>query len=89
MNAAETATVTGAPETTGQPGTPERRQRTPLRRAPARSLVLAQSWIPFSVGQRGHAGIRQSTLRAAQAFTLLSSQLATRRAGGNVISPLT
>ena len=87
MNAADTATATGAPEPTGLPGVPARRQRTPLRRPPARSLVLAQSWIPFSVSQRGHAGIRQSTLRAAQAFTLLSSQLATRRAGGNVTLP--
>jgi hypothetical protein len=50
-----------------------------LRRAPSRSLVLAQSWIPFSVSQRGQAGVRQSTLRAAEAFTLLSSELTTRR----------
>ncbi|MFA6545314.1 MAG: hypothetical protein WCS99_12930 [Limisphaerales bacterium] len=46
-----------------------------------RSLVLAQSWIPFSVSQLGQAGMRQSTLRAAEAFTLLSSELATRRGG--------
>lgn len=54
-------------------------KRVVLRRVPSRSLVLAQSWIPFSVSQRGQAGARQSTLRAAEAFTLLSSELATRR----------
>lgn len=50
-----------------------------LRRAPARSLVLAQSWVPVSVSRLPRADVRQSALRAAQAFTLLSSELATRR----------
>jgi hypothetical protein len=52
-----------------------------LRRAPARSLVLAQSWVPVSVSRLPRAHVRQSALRAAQAFTLLSSELATRRRG--------
>lgn len=47
--------------------------------ASRRSLVLAQSWVPFSVSQREPAGVRQSALCAAQAFSLLSSELATRR----------
>ncbi len=47
--------------------------------ASRRSLVLAQSWVPFSVSQREPVGVRQSALRAAQAFSLLSSELATRR----------
>ena len=50
-----------------------------LRRAPMRSLVLAQSWVPFSVARREPASVRQSALGAAQAFILLSSELATRR----------
>lgn len=79
MSAAETAISTGASAASGQSGAPERRPRTPLRRPPARSLVLAQSWIPFSVSQRSQAGIRQSTLGAAQALTLLSRQFATQR----------
>ncbi len=50
-----------------------------LRRAPARSLVLAQSWVPFSVSRREQAARRQSALSAAEALSLLSSELATRR----------
>ncbi len=50
-----------------------------LGRAPVRSLVLAQSWVPFSTSQPKRAGVRQSALRAAEAFALLSSELATRR----------
>ena len=50
-----------------------------LRRAPVRSLVLAQSWVPVSVTRLPRADVRQSALRAAQAFTLLSSELAVRR----------
>jgi len=64
-----------------QSGRDARAPKSALRRAPVRSLVLAQSWIPFSVSQLGQAGMRQSTLRAAEAFTLLSSELATRRGG--------
>jgi len=52
-----------------------------LRRAPARSLVLAQSWVPVTVSRSPRADVRRSALRAAQAFTLLSSELATRRGG--------
>ncbi len=52
-----------------------------LRRPPARSLVLAQSWVPFSVSPRNHAAVRRSTLKAAEALTRLSSELATRRGG--------
>ena len=50
-----------------------------LRRAPAGSLVLAQSWVPVSVARLPRAELRQSVLRAAGAFTRLSSELATRR----------
>ena len=56
-----------------------------LRRAPVRSLVLAQSWVPVSVTRLPRADVRQSALRAAQAFTLLSSELAARRGDGREI----
>ena len=85
MNPYETTTTTAtAHAQAGVKSDPPQGGRYPsrhgaLRRAPSRSLVLAQSWIPFSVSQRGQAGVRQSTLRAAEAFTLLSSELATRR----------
>ena len=101
MNAAEPSTATTtlasrsaallatatAPAGLRECVTPARAARTPLRRPPSRSLVLAQSWIPFSVTQRGQPGMRQSTLRAAEAFTLLSSQLATRRGGETSSTP--
>lgn len=86
MNAAESSTATTM-LASGSAALPARAAKTPLRRPPSRSLVLAQSWIPFSVAQRGQAGMRQSTLRAAQAFTLLSSQLATRRGGETSSTP--
>ncbi len=50
-----------------------------IRRPPARSLVLAQSWVPFSVSRREQAVMRQSAVNAAEAFNLLSNELATRR----------
>lgn len=53
-----------------------------LRRPPARSLVLAQSWVPFSVSRRDQAIRRQSVLNAAEALSLLSSELAARRGEG-------
>lgn len=52
-----------------------------LRRAPFRSLVLSQSWVPFSVSPRERSAMRPSTLTAAEAFTLLSSELDSRRGG--------
>lgn len=54
-----------------------------LRRPAARSLVLAQSWVPFSVAPRNRVAMRASALKAAEAFTLLSSELATRRGETN------
>lgn len=51
------------------------------RRAPGRSLVLAQSWVPVSVARTPRADVRRSALRAAQAFSLLSSELAAQRGG--------
>ena len=69
--------------TSARAGTPSGRDaRAPkaaLRRASMRSLVLAQSWAPYSVAQRMPANVRQSALQAAQAFTLLSSELAPQR----------
>ena len=50
-----------------------------LRRPPSRSLVLSQSWVPYSVSPRERLAMRQSTLKVAEAFSLLSSELATRR----------
>jgi hypothetical protein len=73
LNAIETDTLTATAPTLGS------RRASALRRAPAGSLVLAQSWVPVSVSRPLHSDLRQSTLRAAQAFTLLSSELATRR----------
>lgn len=86
MNAAESSTATTT-LASGSAALSARAAKTSLRRPPSRSLVLAQSWIPFSVAQRGQAGMKQSTLRAAEAFTLLSSQLATRRGGETSSTP--
>ncbi|NBV25120.1 MAG: hypothetical protein EBS05_24770 [Proteobacteria bacterium] len=62
-------------------GTAGPRAQSRLHRAPGCTLVLAQSWVPFSVSQGNRSGMRQSTLRAARAFTLLSSELAIRHGG--------
>ena len=74
MNAAETTTLTATAPNLGSS-----RRTSALRRAPAGSLVLAQSWVPVSVTRLPRAAVRQSALRAAEAFSLLSSELATRR----------
>lgn len=76
MNAAES--IITEPRVGGTAGLhPQAR----LHRAPGCTLVLAQSWVPFSVSQGSQSGMRQSTLRAARAFTLLSSELALRHGG--------
>jgi hypothetical protein len=62
-----------------QSGRAARAPKAALRRAPVGSLVLAQSWVPVSVSRLPRADLRQSALRAAEAFSLLSSELTTRR----------
>ncbi|PAW83230.1 MAG: hypothetical protein B9S33_14065 [Pedosphaera sp. Tous-C6FEB] len=65
--------------TTNEQLTPPLAERGQARRSPTRSLVLPQSWVAFSGLRRGQPSLRQSTLQAAEAFSLLASELATRR----------
>ncbi|MBI5799567.1 MAG: hypothetical protein HZA92_02410 [Verrucomicrobia bacterium] len=79
MNTSEQPATTTTTSSSARVGRDSVAPPSALRRASSRSLVLAQSWVPFSVSQRGQAGMRSSTLKAAQAFNLLSSELASRR----------
>ena len=53
----------------------------------ARALVLSQSWVPFPSAPQDRSSARQSALLAAEAFSLLSSQLATRRGSAKPPTP--